>query len=419
MNFNIITNSFFEAKNKDIITEGLLFVGDPHVWSKRPGRRLDESFLDTVLKKLTFIAEKSNELNLWVFFTGDFFHDDEDYEVEMLIKVIKILKMFKRKPVTIVGNHEKNEWVLKEKDVLSVLKVTGLMDVIETNSFWGKLDITNPETGDVKKIAIGGTPYGQKIPYDLSDFVGVEGRSFRPEIDAIAAEKSKLSVKSNMGRGVAPVLLESHTNEEIKPNIDVHKNILNKLGCDDVVWLTHHDLAFEGTYPNSFPLHNIDGVSMLVNGHIHGTKKPVLVGNTVCYNPGNITRLSVDMVNHLPAVWSYNPFDTEGMPSSRGIKVPKLEKIIIPHIKGQEIFNFTGKHTKASLLDKEEFNEEQTDSVFVELLRNDINTERTDDAIFVKESLDKIYAEKEIKSPVKIVVNNLLVKVLQEKKGVK
>ncbi len=249
MSFNKITDILFEIKNKNIETNGLLFVGDPHVWSKRPGRRLDESFLETVLRKLTFIAEQSNTLNLWTFFTGDFFHDDEDYDVEMLIKIIKVLKMFKRKPVTIVGNHEKNETVLKEKDVLSILKVTGLMDVIEKNSFWGKLEITDIESKEIKTIAIGGTPYGQVIPYDLSDFVGVDGRSFRPEIDEIAAEKSKLSAKNSMGKRIAPLLLESNANEDIVPNKEVHEQILKKIKCDEVIWLTHHDLAFEGTYP--------------------------------------------------------------------------------------------------------------------------------------------------------------------------
>lgn len=416
MSFNKITDILFEVKNKNIETNGLLFVGDPHVWSKRPGRRLDESFLETVLRKLTFIAEQSNTLNLWTFFTGDFFHDDEDYDVEMLIKIIKVLKLFKRKPVTIVGNHEKNETVLKEKDVLSILRVTGLMDVIEKNSFWGKLEITNIESKEIKTIAIGGTPYGQVIPYDLSDFVGVDGRSFRPEIDEIAAEKSKLSAKNSMGKRIAPLLLESNANEDIVPNKEVHRQILEKIECDEVIWLTHHDLAFEGTYPNSMPLHNIDGVSMLINGHIHGTKKPVLVGNTACYNPGNITRLSIDMAEHIPAVWSYSPFNNEGMPSARGIKVPKLEKIIIPHVKGKEIFNFVGKHTKSSMIDNEEFIADDETSIFVELLKNDMDVERTDDAIFVKETLDKIYEEKEIKTPIKIIVNNLLYKVLDNNK---
>ena len=45
-----------------------------------------------------------------------------------------------------------------------------------------------------------------------------------------------------------------------------------------------------------------------------------------------------------------------------------------------------------------------------------MDVERTDDAIFVKETLDKIYEEQEIKTPIKIIVNNLLYKVLDNNK---
>lgn len=414
---NFLTTEKLQIKNTGLLTHGILFIGDPHMWSKRPGRRKDDSFLDTLLGKLEFIVGKSNELKLWPIITGDFFHEDDDSDPEMLIKIIKVIQKFERKPLTIVGNHEINEWILTEDNALSLLKITKQMDVIDKNGFWGQLEITDKETGNSKIISIGGTPYGQKIPYDLTQFIGMEGTSFREELDSVAIEKSKNAVRSAATRGNAPLLQESNTNDDIKPNIEIHNEILKKLNCDKIIWLTHHDLAFEGTYPNSLPLHNIDGVDMLINGHIHGTKKPVLVGNTACYNPGNITRLSIDMADHKPSVWLFDPFDDKGMASSKGIRVPRLEQIIIPHKSGKEIFNYEGKHVKSSLVDEDFENIDLTNSVFVELLKKETISEKTDDAIYVRESLDSIYEKYEVKDSVKIVVNSLLNRVLGEKRN--
>lgn len=411
---NFLKNNKLEIKNYNTVTYGILFIGDPHLWSKRPGRRRDDSFLDTLLAKLEFIVEKSNSLHLWPVITGDFFHEDDDSDPEMLIKIIKVMQKLHRKPLTIVGNHEINEWVLTEDNALSLLSITNQMDVIDKNGFWGKLELTNKEDGTTRLVGIGGTPYGQKIPYDLTEFVGLEGKSFREDLDIIAMEKSKLAIRSAATRGNAPLLLESNTNEELKPNADTNKLIHDIIECDEIIWLTHHDLAFEGTYPNSLPLHNIDGVDMLVNGHIHGTKKPVLVGNTACYNPGNITRLSIDMAEHKPSVWSYIPFNNNGMASSKGVRVPKIEQIIIPHKSGKEIFNFEGKHVKSSLLDEDFENIDINNSVFVELLKKEGISGRTDDAIYVKESLEDLYGKYEVKNSVKTVVNSLLNRVLGE-----
>lgn len=395
-------------------TYGVLFIGDPHLWSKRPGRRRDESFLDTILKKLTKVANISNNNKLLPVFLGDLFHEDDDYEPEMLVKVIKVLQLFERKPVTIVGNHEKDEWVLREKNALALLKVTGQIDVIEKNGFWGKLSLTNPENKEVHNIAIGGTPYGQTIPYDLTSFLEKDGgTSIRDDFDKINSDLAKEKVKALAGRSGVNLLSESNINDAILPDEKINNDIHKKLDCDTVIWLTHHDLAFENTYPNSIPLHNIDGVDMMINGHIHGTKKPVKVGNTVCYNPGNISRLSIDMAEHLPSVWIWNPFLNKNMPSSKGVNVPYLEQIVLPHVSGEEIFNFEGRHTQKSLI--EVLPEEIEHSVFVELLNTENNSNnKTDDGIYLKESMDEIFQEKETIEPVKLILQNLFHKALKE-----
>lgn len=400
-----------------IETQGLLFVGDPHIWSKRPGRRRDESFLDTLLEKMTKIAEIANKNNLLAVVLGDFFHEDDDSDPEMLVKVMKVLKLFNRKPVTIVGNHEKDEWVLKEKNALSLLKVAGLIDIIERNGFWGKIELTNPTTKEKCNVALGGTPYGQSIPYNLTSFLQAEGgSSIREDLDQINADIAKEKVKLLSGKSKlngANLLPESNINEEIKPDDKLNKEIHDKLDCETVIWLTHHDLAFENTYPNSIPLHNIDGVDIMVNGHIHGTKKPVMVGNTACYNPGNISRLSIDMANHLPSVWVWTPFQERKMASAKGTMVPLLEKIILPHVSGDEIFNFEGRHTNKSLV--EVLPEESEHSAFVDLLNSENNSNnKTDDGIYLRESMDEVFKEKDTSEQVQLIMNNLFYKALKE-----
>lgn len=402
---------------RDNKTEGLAFIGDPHVWSGRPGKRRDESFVDTIIGKLEFIAQVCNERNLQPVILGDFFHEEDDNVINMLVRVSLVLQKFDRKPITLTGNHEKEEWILKENDVLYLLKVSGLIDVIDYNGFWGKIELTS-KTGKKHNVALGGTPYGQTIPYDLTEFLDINikgGKSFRPEEDKQAWEKTKNNAKLVSSRGSSPVLMEANANNEILENRQVSVAIYDKLDVDDVVWLTHHDLAFDGAYPNSLPLHNIDGVSLLVNGHIHGTKKPVLVGQTAHYNPGNITRLSIDMAEHIPSFWVWTPFDNPGMASSNGLRVPLLERVVIPHVAGKDIFNFEGRHGRASLLDDIPESELLDKSLFVDLLQKDIQVQRTDDGVYLKESLLRCYDEYNTKPTTQAIVNDLLKRVLTDK----
>ena len=46
--------------------KGLLFVGDPHVWSKNPGTRLDKSYLETCLDKINQAVQIATEKELYL-----------------------------------------------------------------------------------------------------------------------------------------------------------------------------------------------------------------------------------------------------------------------------------------------------------------------------------------------------------------
>jgi len=82
-------------------------------------------------------------------------------------------------------------------------------------------------------------------------------------------------------------------------------NTIEAAAGETVVLVTHHDLAFQGAYPGAAPLKQIAGCQMVVNGHMHKTTPSVPIGTTVWHNPGNITRLSVDCLDHVPSVWAW------------------------------------------------------------------------------------------------------------------
>ena len=73
------------------------------------------------------------------------------------------------------------------------------------------------------------------------------------------------------------------------------------------VMVTHHDLAFKGAYPGAALLHEIEGCDVVVNGHMHKTTPSVERGQTIWHNPGNILRLSLDTIDHIPSVWEWTP----------------------------------------------------------------------------------------------------------------
>lgn len=322
-------------------THGLLFIGDPHLWSHKPGRRRDASFQKTVLGKITQAAAISNERKLWPIFLGDLFHAPDDNDLPMLVELVRVLELFERTPVTLEGNHDKQSLELSTDNPLALLKEVGRIEVISHPGAWAELELS-AEDGRRHRVLVGGSPYGHALPTTFKQAFG----SDRP----------------------------AHV--------------------DTALWLTHEDLAFEGAYPGSLPLQPIVDVDMVVNGHMHGTKTPVRVEDTAYYNPGNITRVSVDMAEHLPAVWEWTPFDNPGMASTSGRRVPALTRHVLEHRPAAETFDFEGRHTAgATLVKAVEVGEEE--SMFVSIMRNEPQTHRTDDATYARETLTHLLDERQ------------------------
>jgi predicted phosphodiesterase len=69
-------------------------------------------------------------------------------------------------------------------------------------------------------------------------------------------------------------------------------------------WLTHHDVAFSGpVLPGRVEPFPIEGVDLVINGHIHNEEPDRVCAGTTWMNPGNISRLSRDALIrvHRPA----------------------------------------------------------------------------------------------------------------------
>lgn len=294
---------------------GFLWVGDPHLWSKTPGKRLKQDFKEIGLNKISQAVDYALKNNLYLIFGGDLFHSDEENDIDLLTKLMRILKKMKG-CATIAGNHEKSKTVLTDDVALTLFKEAGVIYTIEENGIWACLNI-----GGINYY-LGGTPYGQKIPNEIEN-------------------------KNN----------------------------------DKIIWFTHHDLDFGKSYPGSQKIKEIKGVNMLINGHFHKTRLPIKVGNMMAFNPGNITRLSIDTNDHIPSIWEWKPEYEQ-----------HLEAIQLEYEK--DVFDMSSK-----LVDYKENNEvveklsEQQISMFVEKMELSLQNQDksiTDDGIYLKDDIENL-----------------------------
>lgn len=294
-----------EDRLQGLDLRGILFIGDPHLASYAPGRRLD-AYLDTSLGKLERCAQLAKERQLLPLCPGDLVDDHEDHDPVMYYRATRTLYGFNPPMVTTVGNHDKSERQLTEKSFLSLLGLTGAVDLVAQPGFWGRVLLTGVE-GQTHRLVVGFTPYGFPLPTSLADALGLDATASVAEARAVAQ-------------------------------------------ADTVMWVTHGDFAFEGAYPGAAPLVEIPGIDLILNGHMHGLKKPVKRGTTVWYNLGNIVRMSVDMADEVPSAWAWSPFETGTMPAVTGERVPSMEQLVLPHAPGASTFSFEGKHAAPTLL---------------------------------------------------------------------
>jgi DNA repair exonuclease SbcCD nuclease subunit len=225
---------------KPVICNGVLVIGDPHVGSRRPGRRKDAVWPQAVLAKLERCVAIANERGLAPVILGDLFDRPVEPDEALKNQLIRILKGFRHRPLVNVGNHDIQHMTLTDSDTLALLGLCDVVDVVAASAPVIEFHIGS------RRLGVGMTPYGQAIPTDArGSFTGV----------------------------------------------DLH------------AWFTHHDIAFDGGYPGAVPPFAVEGCDVLINGHIHKTQKAVMAGRTRWLNPGNINRQSVDLADHIPRAW--------------------------------------------------------------------------------------------------------------------
>lgn len=108
--------------------EGILFIGDPHVFPKAIGRRKDD-YLTSVLVKLEFAAEYANTHNLLPICLGDLFHREGVNALSCLNRLVLTLKKFNQKLVVLDGNHDRTSASLTESTALQLLVNTEIVMV--------------------------------------------------------------------------------------------------------------------------------------------------------------------------------------------------------------------------------------------------------------------------------------------------
>jgi hypothetical protein len=312
---------------RQIEAEGLLFVGDPHISSRGPHRRTDD-YTTAVLDKLAQACEIANERNLLFVCLGDLFDRPRDTAPGMLSALMRIFSSLKTKGVTLVGNHEKVSSTLTEDTALGVLAASGTIEVARRPGVIARVDTP------ARRIWLYGTPHGESLPPMI-----------RPP-------------------GAAP--------------------------DDRVVLITHHDLAISGaSYPGSVEPQEIPGCDVVINGHDHTTKPWQQVGGTLYCNIGNITRVSVAQLDHVPAVYA--------MAGTEEI----LERVALEYRK--DVFDLTGYNAQA-LSGKDLAANIQVESPepsrFVQMLRDDssASTKISDDGVEIRAEVDAVLAAREHES---------------------
>ena len=97
-----------------------------------------------------------------------------------------------------------------------------------------------------------------------------------------------------------------------------------------VIWITHHDILIPGYDEGRIKPREIEGIDIVVNGHIHRRLEDVTVGKTLWLTPGNISRRSRSDAarEHIPSVLRIDP-STEGY---------SLQYVAVPHRPFDEVF---------------------------------------------------------------------------------
>jgi hypothetical protein len=314
-----------------IEAEGFLFINDPHLASRRPGKRCDRDYAATVLGKLEQAIDIANRERLVPVFGGDMFHNARESDETLKTKLVRVLSGSWTVPFSNVGSHDCDGLRLSDADSLSVIAESGrILKVFR-------------ETGPAAeflmqgvRVGLGFSPARQEIPVDVT--------------------------------GLFPE-------------------------AAGVVWVTHHDVAFDGAYPGAVDPFEIAGCAMVWNAHMHLEKEQIGVGGTTWFNCGNITRTAIDAIAHEPSVWQFSP--GTGMLTRHRLSF------------AAEVFDLTSR-----LIDESSHGaaDDADHGRFVELLKADLEAApaATADGAYLKDEILARFAEEKTPLPVQATILSLL-----------
>lgn len=224
---------------------GFLWIGDPHLTSTRIGRRTDD-MMEAGISKLSFLAGVCTQEKLRPLIGGDLLDRPNENKLELLTKLTRTAKQFPCVPFTLGSNHDLTLGQALDKDTMQLLMLNDTVRCLLEPQLIVKEKYPCMNGEDTLTVAVYGVPYGHAIP------------------DSIESD------------------------------------------ADVTILMTHHDLAIGSSYPGAIPLKEIKGVDIVINGHMHGYKKPARHGMTLWCNPGNIEPLSVDLRDHVPRAWRFD-----------------------------------------------------------------------------------------------------------------
>jgi hypothetical protein len=206
---------------------GLLAIGDPHLEGRQPGFRKDD-YPTVILDKLGWCFDYAVDNRLMPVILGDLFDKPRDNPNWMLGRLIEL---FRGEVIGLYGNHDVHYHPeLTDDDSFSLLVKANRIRLVSAESPWAG-------TIGGQMLVIGGSSYRQPIPDRFSP--------------------------------------SGATDDQDRPL---------------VIWLAHHDINVPGYDEGWISPHEIDGIDLVVNGHIHRQLADVQAGKTLWVTPGNISR---------------------------------------------------------------------------------------------------------------------------------
>lgn len=140
--------------------EGFLFIGDSHLVSSRPGRRIDD-YSTAILGKLSQSARIAKERRLYPVHLGDLFHRARENSLELLSRTATVLREFEVPLPLEDGSHDRTESWYTEKDAVSLLAGFGLLRLMDKPGKVLTLDIN----GELVTLWV--APAGSRVPTSI------------------------------------------------------------------------------------------------------------------------------------------------------------------------------------------------------------------------------------------------------------